>query len=147
MGAAQPGAWVIIRVGDRASVFDAEGTRYLTEVATALGRNDPGFRWERALMSGGTCEATAYQELGHRAAAVCVPLGNYHNCANGNRIAEEYVAVADAVAMVRLLECAARRWPQRAQLTGRLPKRIAALRKRAAKVLASGHEVIDYAGG
>ena len=41
-------------------------------------------------MSGGTCEATAYQEFGFQTAAVCVALGNYHNCGPRNRIAAEF---------------------------------------------------------
>ena len=38
----------------------------------------------------------------HRVAALCVALGNYHNCGPGNRIAPEYVSVTDAVGMARL---------------------------------------------
>ena len=53
-------------------------------------------------MSGGTCEATAYQAFGCRAAAVCVALGNYHNCAADGGIGPEYVSVADIEALTTL---------------------------------------------
>ena len=42
-------------------------------------------------MSGGTCEATAYQLYGYRTAALCVALGNYHNCGPDLTIAPEFV--------------------------------------------------------
>jgi len=53
-------------------------------------------------MPGGTCEATAYQVAGYRAAALCVALGNYHNCGPENKIAAEYVSFADVQGLVRL---------------------------------------------
>ena len=54
-------------------------------------------------MSGGTCEATPFQEFGYRTIALCVALGNYHNCGADNRILEEYVSMPDAQGLVRLL--------------------------------------------
>ena len=75
-------------------------------------------------MSGGTCEATPYQEFGFQTAAVCVALGNYHNCAPGKRIAAEFVSVADALGMVKLLTAAAKQMPQLPRLIGKLPKRL-----------------------
>jgi endoglucanase len=75
-------------------------------------------------MSGGTCEATAYQEFGFQTAAVCVALGNYHNCAPNKRIAAEFVSMADALSMVELLAAAARQMPQMPKLIGKLPKRL-----------------------
>src|SRR6267142_807838 len=101
------GHGVILRTGDRTSIFDPEATRFLAEVASALTAKRKGFQFQRGLMSGGTCEGTAYQELGFQTAAVCVALGNYHNCAPGNRVAAEYVSVSDACEMVQLLVAAA----------------------------------------
>jgi endoglucanase len=63
------GQGVILRVGDRASVFDSGASRFLAEVAGNLGAKEKNFRFQRALMSGGTCEATAYQEFGFQSAA------------------------------------------------------------------------------
>jgi endoglucanase len=127
------GAGVIIRVGDRQSVFDSEATRFLTEVAGEL-RVDPqgkGFAFQRALMSGGACEGTAYQEFGYQTAAVCVALGNYHNCTPNGKIAAEFISVADACNMVRLLVSVAHRMPDYRALVGRLPLRLQVLQREA----------------
>jgi hypothetical protein len=114
---------VILRVGDKASIFDSASTRFLAEVAGEM-QKQGGFRFQRALMSGGTCEASAYQEFGYTCAAVCVALGNYHNCGPRDRIAAEYVSVDDAVSMVELLAAAAKRMPHFKRLAGRLPARL-----------------------
>jgi endoglucanase len=91
------GGGPIIRVGDRTSVFDSGATALLQDVAKRA-----GFKHQRALMQGGTCEATAYALYGYRTAAMCVALGNYHNCGPRGRIAPEYVSVNDSVEMARL---------------------------------------------
>ncbi|HLX71077.1 MAG TPA: M20/M25/M40 family metallo-hydrolase, partial [Verrucomicrobiae bacterium] len=118
------GQGVILRVGDRTSIFDSEAMRFLGEAAADLKSRNKKFQFQRALMSGGTCEATAYQEFGFQTAAVCVALGNYHNCAEKNRIAAEFVSVADALSMVELLAAAAGQMPQYAKLIGKLPRRL-----------------------
>jgi putative aminopeptidase FrvX len=121
---AKMGQGVIIRVGDRTSIFDSAATRYLGEVAAGVAKRDKKFRFQRALMYGGTCEATAYQEFGYQTAAVCVALGNYHNCGPKNKIAAEYVNLADACGMVDLLVSAATQVNDFQQLTARLPLRL-----------------------
>src|SRR5207249_1111114 len=75
----------IIRVGDRTSVFDSVATAALATIAAAH-----KIPVQRCLMSGGTCEATAYQLYGITSAALCIALGNYHNCVPGGRIGMEY---------------------------------------------------------
>lgn len=77
------GGGPIVRVGDRTSIFDQELTYRVTAIAEALAkrtakRKSP-FRFQRKLMPGGTCEATAYQVYNRIATCVCIPLGNYHN--------------------------------------------------------------------
>jgi endoglucanase len=128
------GQGVILRVGDRASVFDSGATRFLAEVATGI--KDRGFRYQRALMGGGTCEATAYQEYGFQSAAACVALGNYHNCGPGNRIREEFVSLNDALGMARLLVAAARQMPRYERLAGKLPARLRRLLREGERRLA-----------
>ena len=96
-GPVKIGGGPIIRVGDRTSVFDSGATALLQDVAKRT-----GLTHQRALMQGGTCEATAYALHGYRTAAMCVALGNYHNCGPGDRIAPEYVSADDAVGMARL---------------------------------------------
>ena len=125
------GGGVIIRTGDRASTFDPEATRFLDEVASGLALKNKKFRHQRALMSGGTCEATAYQEFGYQTAAVCVALGNYHNCGPRNRIEEEYVSVQDMQSMVDLLLETAIRMPDYHDLTGKLGERLSGLLQQA----------------
>lgn len=129
------GEGVIIRVGDRASIFDSASTRFLTEVAGELAKRDKDFKVQRALMSGGTCEATAYQEYGYRCAAVCVALGNYHNCGENENIAAEFVNASDAASMGKLLIEGARVWNRFEVFTGRLPKRLAKLSREAHREL------------
>lgn len=120
----QMGNGVIVRVGDRSSIFDSRFTRFLCEAAADLQKRNPEFRFQRALMGGGSCEATAFQEYGYRCAALCVALGNYHNSGSENRIAPEYVSVPDAHGMLELLVEIAHQMPQREALTGRLLVRL-----------------------
>src|SRR5204863_7749679 len=118
------GNGVILRIGDKTSIFDAAAMRFLAEVATALKNKRKSFQFQRGLMSGGTCEATAYQEFGYQTAAVCVALGNYHNCGARNRIKAEYISIGDALSMVELLVAAAKRLPRYAELVAKLPRRL-----------------------
>jgi endoglucanase len=96
-GLCKMGDGVIIRVGDRTTVFDPDVSLTLTELAKKR-----EIRHQRALMSGGTCEATPYRLYGYRVGALCVALGNYHNCGPDTTIAPEFVAMNDFEAMVRL---------------------------------------------
>jgi endoglucanase len=102
---APQGAGPILRVGDRTSVFDDGLTRWLGRVAAELaGPKGDRFAWQRKLMDGGTCESTAYQLYGYRCAALCVPLGNYHNMSERGRIAVESIRLRDLVGLVRFFE-------------------------------------------
>jgi endoglucanase len=129
------GDGVIIRVGDRASIFSAPATRFLAEVAGELSKRETGFKYQRALMGGGTCEATAYQERGYECAAVCVALGNYHNCARGEKIGAEFVSVADGISMAELLFECAREMRNFTSYVKRLPRRLDDLTKTALREL------------
>lgn len=98
---AKMGEGAIIRVGDRASVFEPAVSAQLVEIAT-----DRKIRFQRCLMPGGACEATAYALYGYQCGALCVALGNYHNCGPDQQILPEYVAlpdVADLTALCLLL--------------------------------------------
>jgi endoglucanase len=130
------GNGVILRVGDRACVFDSAATRFLAEVGADLKKRRKPFQFQRALMSGGTCEATAYQEYGFQTAAVCVALGNYHNCGEQNRIKAEYVSLADAMSMIDLLAASARQMRNYPKLIAKLAKRLNGLLQEAKNKLA-----------
>jgi putative aminopeptidase FrvX len=125
------GEGVILRVGDRTSVFNSDAMRFLSEVAAELRTRRKDFRFQRALMAGGTCEATAFQEFGFQTGAVCIALGNYHNCSPNDKIAAEYVNVADACGMVDLLVSAAKQMTNFKTLIGKLPKRLREMRREA----------------
>jgi endoglucanase len=97
---APQGGGVIVRVGDRMSIFDPSLTAALE---AAAGKVD-GLRSQRRLMDGGACEASAFCAAGYRASGVAVPLGNYHNARDDfPGIAPETVLVDDYVSEVQLV--------------------------------------------
>ena len=101
---APQGAGVIVRVGDRMSIFDPGLTAALATAAADVAGQDPSFRWQRKLMDGGACEATAFCAAGYRASGLALPLGGYHNASDGEPgIVPETVQVSDYLAEVRLL--------------------------------------------
>lgn len=101
---APQGGGVIVRVGDRMSIFDPGLTAALATAAAELASTDPTFRWQRKLMDGGACEATAFCAAGYRASGLALPLGGYHNASDGEPgIVPETVHVSDYLAEVRLL--------------------------------------------
>ncbi len=121
-GPVKIGAGPIIRVGDRTSIFDSAATAQLQSAAKAA-----GIAHQRALMQGGTCEATAYALHGYRTAAMCVALGNYHNCGPADRIAPEFVSLGDTLGMAQLCVAAAtaKQSDPHAELRKALDKRLA----------------------
>lgn len=92
---AKMGEGPIIRVGDRTSIFDPQTTDFLVEVA-----KQEKFGFQRCLMPGGTCEATAFQLYGYRSAALCIALGNYHNCTPDGRIDAEFIDIGDLEGLI-----------------------------------------------
>jgi endoglucanase len=99
---APQGRGPIIRLGDKASVFNSSLSYFLTRQAEALAKKGRQFQFQRALMPGGTCEATVYDAYGFHAAAICIALGNYHNMdRKRRRVGPEYVDVDDYLGMVR----------------------------------------------
>lgn len=130
------GGGPIVRVGDRLSVFHPGLTSAIGKVAEQLGASSnapplhardessspvcPPFRWQRKLMAGGACEASAYQSYGYESTCVCLPLGNYHNMADlervqandadavaAARVGPEIISVSDYLSMNALLEACA----------------------------------------
>ncbi len=102
---ARMGDGPILRVGDKASIFNPAVTEHCREVADSLvGKKrgaKSGFTYQRKLMDGGTCESTAYCELGYEATGVCLALGNYHNMdTKRKRIGSEYVDAGDFASLV-----------------------------------------------
>lgn len=101
---APQGGGVIVRVGDRMSIFAPALTESLRVAAEAVGKDDPSFKYQRKLMDGGACEATAFLASGYRASGLAVPLGNYHNAGDDEvGVRPETVLVDDWLAEVKLL--------------------------------------------
>ncbi|MFA6029125.1 MAG: hypothetical protein WC969_04640 [Elusimicrobiota bacterium] len=95
------GGGAVVRVGDKMSVFDADLASSAFERAKEL-QAARGTLWQRKLMDGGTCEATAFGLAGYRAICLALPLGNYHN--NGPRgVAVETIHRRDFLGSVELL--------------------------------------------
>jgi endoglucanase len=112
------GAGPIVRVGDRLSVFTPELTNRIGDIAAAHAKDTPGFRFQRKLMPGGACEATAFASFGIASTCVCLPLGNYHNMQDIDGVAagkarakvgREFISADDFHWLVELLEVVARR--------------------------------------
>jgi putative aminopeptidase FrvX len=127
--AAQPraelGDGVVVRVGDRLWTFDPALTADIAAAAADLGGKDRAFRFTRQLMPGGVCESTAYCLWGHRAAGLCVPLGNYHNQGKGGRIAAEQIDLGDFESLVKLLAALPRSRARVGQAGEAIRKRLA----------------------
>jgi putative aminopeptidase FrvX len=94
---AKMGEGPIVRVGDRISIFDPETTDLFVEIA----RNKK-IGSQRCLMPGGACEASAFQLYGYRSAALCIALGNYHNCTPDGRIDSEFIDLGDLEGLIAL---------------------------------------------
>jgi endoglucanase len=112
------GAGPIVRVGDRLSVFTPELTNRVGDLAAAHAKEHSAFRYQRKLMPGGACEATAFASFGLASTCVCLPLGNYHNMqdidgvAAGKskaRVGREFISTNDFHWLVELLEVVARK--------------------------------------
>jgi endoglucanase len=102
----------VIRVGDASTVFDHGLSNLITEAARQL-----AIPHQRRLMAGGSCEATAFGVYGHRAAGLCLALGNYHNMGNLDQVESgtgqpvalmEQISLADFHALIDLLLVSAR---------------------------------------
>ena len=125
---AQQGNGVILRVGDRTSVFNSAFMYFLHQQTEALVKSDKKIKYQRALMPGGTCEATVFDAYGYTTGAACVPLGNYHNMDRDRRkIGPEYVDVNDwknmVTLFVRLAQHVHQFDPQHRALKKRIEKR------------------------
>lgn len=92
-------------VANRRAAAKAHARRTPTPPSARGGRRAAAFAYQRRLMDGGTCEATAYLAYGYPATGICVALGNYHNMdSEKQRIASEYISLSDWQRMVRWFE-------------------------------------------
>lgn len=100
---APQGKGPIIRLGDRTSIFNSSLSYFMTQQADALKKRKRSFQYQRAVMPGGTCEATVYDVYGFHAGSICIALGNYHNMdKEKGKIGPEYIDLNDWKGMVDL---------------------------------------------
>jgi endoglucanase len=99
---------------------------------------NPKFKWQRKLMAGGACEATAFSAFGFQSTCLCLPLGNYHNMQAidevqaGRRpakVGREFISVEDLHGLIEMLEVVAGGLDA-STAGGPLPQRLRALRRR-----------------
>ncbi|MCH8853540.1 MAG: hypothetical protein IID41_12945, partial [Planctomycetes bacterium] len=96
------GGGPILRVGDKSSIFTPELTVWCRQVADDLAGRDRKFVYQRKLMDGGSCESSAYCQLGYDATGICIALGNYHNCNRAvGKLAPEYVNLDDVANLIK----------------------------------------------
>lgn len=134
----------IVRVGDRISVFSPGLTNAISDLMRSHADTNGHFRWQRKLMAGGACEATAFSALGHESTCLCLPLGNYHNMRDIDevvagrrpaRVGPETIGIDDYHGLVEMLEVVAAGLPKRRSGTDPFAKRLRALRRRHKTVL------------
>lgn len=103
MPGARMGRGPVIRIGDRARIFDPDTASACEVAANTLLRRRRGFRYQRQLMDGGTCEGTAFSLAGYPTVGLAFPLGNYHNIGPAG-LAAEFISEAD---FLRGVDCLA----------------------------------------
>jgi putative aminopeptidase FrvX len=97
---AEAGRGIVVRAGDLHNTFSNEAERYLR-----VGREriaERGIPTQRALLVGGTCEASAFVRLGWTATGIALPNENYHNAAPDGGFAPEIVRLGDLLSGVSL---------------------------------------------
>ena len=102
----------VIRTGDALTTFDMDAERVLQSAARSLAERDSAFKYQRRLMSGGVCEATAFSASGYTVTGLAFPLGNYHNATTSipdpdGGVGAEYIMLSDFLGGVDLLAEAA----------------------------------------
>ncbi len=106
LATARPGAGVVVRPGDVYNTFSNDGERFLRVGRERLA--EAGIPTQRALLTGGTCESSAFVRLGWMTTAIAVPNVNYHNQTDEHdRFVPEVVRLSDLRGAVALLTEAA----------------------------------------
>lgn len=107
-GGVEIGGGPVVRAGDLQSTYDPEVEVWMSGVASSITTNHDSrttshdFKYQRALLQGGRCEACVYVAEGYKVGGIAMPLGNYHNQTK-NGYAAEYVSERDYENYVKLL--------------------------------------------
>ena len=99
----------IIRTGDALTTFDSAAEIILSEAAKNLQKEDKSFVFQRHLMSGGGCEATAFAQEGYKVTGIALPLANWHNATSDLRdskgdIGAEQISKFDYLNAIKLIK-------------------------------------------
>jgi endoglucanase len=97
---AEAGRGVVVRAGDFHNTFSNEAERYLRVARERLAER--GIPTQRALLVGGTCEASSFVRLGWTATGIALPNVNYHNAASDGGFAPEIVRLTDLLSGIAL---------------------------------------------
>lgn len=119
----------VIRTGDASYTFDADAEQVLIAARERIREREPDFPCQRALMSGGTCEATAFALYGYRVTGMAFPLGNYHNATTSildpeGGVGAEYIRLSDYLEGVELIVETASSVAERNNSPTRRPRQI-----------------------
>jgi len=99
---ARAGGGVVVRPGDLYNTFSNEGERFLRVARERLA--EASIPTQRALLTGGTCESSAFVRLGWTTTAIALPNVNYHNQTDEHdRFVPEIVRLGDLRGAVALL--------------------------------------------
>lgn len=97
---APAGAGAVVRAGDLHNTFSNDAERFLRVAAEQLATR--GILTQRALLTGGTCEASTFVTSGFATTAMALPNTNYHNRGPDERPASEIVRLDDLLSAVAL---------------------------------------------
>ena len=97
---AEAGRGIVVRAGDFHNTFSNEAERYLRVARERLAER--GIPAQRALLVGGTCEASSFVRLGWEATGIALPNVNYHNAAPDGGFAPEIVRLGDLLSGIAL---------------------------------------------
>ena len=97
---AEAGKGIVVRAGDFHNTFSNEAERYLRVARERLAER--GIPTQRALLVGGTCEASSFVRLGWTATGIALPNVNYHNAGADGGFAPEIVRLGDLLSGISL---------------------------------------------
>jgi endoglucanase len=90
-------------------------------VARKIKKNDDNFQFQRAILDGGTCEASLFYTFGYKTSGLALPLGCYHNNGEDGNVASENIHLHDWFNMIELIWSSVRKtelligWKETAQ--------------------------------
>ncbi len=85
----------VLRIGDRSNMYHSDFSIWMWRVAEEIKKENKQFAYQRRLMDGGTCEASAFMVYNFKASGLAVPLKNYHNQGEDNKPAPEIISLKD----------------------------------------------------